>query len=180
MHIHVAPYVKKRIANHGWSSGGKDETWLVDPIHPNDAKDLELSHGPTYSVEAKRFDSTTGVGYIMTNIGKIKLAIVICCLNIGYAVAELSKFFMHHANVQYITLNRVFHYLRQMKEYGLVYWQNKPHIDLNHVSIKHMRPLEKAEEGMLIVKDVRICVATWMFLQLPSQLSLHWCPRLVP
>jgi hypothetical protein len=46
IHIHVAPYIDKILVNHGWSEEGKQETRLVEPIHPSSIKELETSEGP--------------------------------------------------------------------------------------------------------------------------------------
>jgi hypothetical protein len=43
IHIHVGPYIDKTIKNHGWPTAGKDENWIIEPVHPNDIKDIESS-----------------------------------------------------------------------------------------------------------------------------------------
>jgi hypothetical protein len=61
---------------------------------------------------------------------------VSCRLDIGYAMAELSKFSCGPAACHFAAAKRVFQYLRQTKDEGLVYWRPKPILDLPHVPLK--------------------------------------------
>jgi hypothetical protein len=38
VHIHIAPYLDKIMCNHGWSEEGKNETRLIEPLHPSSIK----------------------------------------------------------------------------------------------------------------------------------------------
>jgi hypothetical protein len=60
---------------------------------------------------------------------------VTCRLDIGYAMAEFSKFSCGPASCHFAAAKRVFRYLHQTKDEGLVYWRPKPRLDLPHVPL---------------------------------------------
>jgi hypothetical protein len=60
---------------------------------------------------------------------------VTCRLDVGYAMAELSKFSCGPGACQYAAAKRVFRYLRQTQYEGLIYWISKPRLDLPHVPL---------------------------------------------
>jgi hypothetical protein len=103
IHIHVAPYLDKILANHGWSEEGKQETRLVEPIHPSSIKELETSEGPEDPAAAKAIEAAAGFAY-RTDIGEIIFAYVTCRLDISYAVTELSKFSTRPTTSHYVAL----------------------------------------------------------------------------
>jgi hypothetical protein len=63
-------------------------------------------------------------------------AYVTCRLYIVYAMAKLSKFSCGPAACHFAAAKRIFRYLRQTKEEGLVYWRPTPRLDLPHAPIK--------------------------------------------
>lgn len=147
VHIHVAPYLDKIIATHGWSEEGNNETRLIEPLHPSSIKELETSEGPEDPAEARAIEKSAGFGY-RTGIGEIIFAYVTCRLDIGYAITELAKFSIRPAACHYNALKRVFKYLRQTRNYGLVFWRSKPLNHLPHIPFVLLRPMELADEGL--------------------------------
>jgi hypothetical protein len=148
IHIRVAPYLDKILANHGWSEEGKQEARYFEPLHPSSIKELETSEGPKDPVAAKAVETAAGFAY-RTGIVEIIFAYVTCRLDIGYAVTELSKFSTKPAAVHDTALKRVFHYLQQTREHGLVYWRRTPCLSLPHVPFKILRPVDLADKGLL-------------------------------
>jgi hypothetical protein len=94
VHIHVAPYLDKIIGNHVWSDEGKNETRIIEPLHPSSIKELETSEGLEDPVDARALEKTPGFAY-HTVIGEIIFAYVTCRLDIGYEITELARFSLH-------------------------------------------------------------------------------------
>jgi hypothetical protein len=63
VHVHVGPYIDKILNNHGWTTAGKDETNIIEPVHPNAIKEIETSEGPADPVAAKAIETTAGCKY---------------------------------------------------------------------------------------------------------------------
>jgi hypothetical protein len=114
--------------------------------------------GPTDPIEAKAIEKAAGLPY-RTGIGEIVFAYVTCPLDIGYAVTELSKFSTKPAPVHYTALKRVFKYLRQTREHGLVYWRLKPRLSLPHVPLKMLRDMDPADMGLPFPKHATVLCA---------------------
>jgi hypothetical protein len=114
VHIHVGPYLDKILDGHGWNMAGKGESRLIEPIHPSAVKELETAVGPECPKAAAKLAADAGFKY-RTCIGEIIFAYVTFRPDIGYGVAELSKFSTNPAAVHYSTLKRVYRYLRQTK-----------------------------------------------------------------
>eukprot|EP00957_Ditylum_brightwellii_P123389 9408028-Ditylum_brightwellii.AAC.1 len=77
--MHAPTYLSKILKNHGWECCPKDEEKIIEPIHPNSIKELELSTGPESEAE-----------------------------NIGYAVTELSKLSTSPVQCHYKAVNHAF------------------------------------------------------------------------
>jgi hypothetical protein len=123
------------LANNGWEQGSKSEYHFIAPLHPSAFKELEDTTPPTYSSEKLELEQSTGFPYC-TAIGDLMYVFVTCRLDIGYAMAELSKFSCGPAACHFAAAKRVFQYLRQTKDEGLVYWRPKPILDLPHMLLK--------------------------------------------
>ncbi len=107
-------------------------------------KELETSSGPADEREARALEEEMGFGY-RAALGELLYAYVTCRLDIGYAVAELSKFSSNPAKCHYQAIKRVFRYLRETKDFGLVYWRPSPRLDLPFMD-QPRRALEGEEE----------------------------------
>jgi hypothetical protein len=125
IHIHFAPYLDKILVNNGWTEEGKQETRVIEPVHPSSIKELETSEVPDDATAAKTIETAAGFDY-HPGIGEIIVAYVTCHLDIGYDVTELSKFSTRPVTVHYAALKRVFHYLHWTRNHGLVYWRLPP------------------------------------------------------
>jgi hypothetical protein len=144
INIHIGPYVDNIINNHGWATVGKDDNRIIEPVHPKSIKEIESSEGPTDPMESKAIESAAGFKYC-TAIGEAIFSYVTCLLDIGCAIAELSKFSTRLATPHYAAAKRLFRYLCQTRIYGLVCWRPKSLVGLQHVSIPHLHPLDEID-----------------------------------
>eukprot|EP00957_Ditylum_brightwellii_P107920 8232095-Ditylum_brightwellii.AAC.1 len=110
--MHVTTYLSKFLKNHGWERGLKEETKIIELLHPDSAKELETTIGPPNKSESKQLEVEEGFSY-QRAINELIFVYVICHLDIGYAVSELSKFNTTHAKCHYKAVKRVYPYIRQ-------------------------------------------------------------------
>jgi hypothetical protein len=89
-----------------------------------------------------------------TTIGELMNAFVACCLDIDYAMEEFSKFSCGPAACHFAAAKRVFRYLCQTKDEGLVYWRPKTRLDLPHVPLKY-RTVDEV--------DLKLTYTNWLF-----------------
>jgi hypothetical protein len=147
LNIHVGPYIDKILDGHGWNMVGKVESRLVEPIHPSAIKELETATGLECTKAAAKLAEDAGFKHCI-GIGEIIFAYVCCSPDIGYDVAELSKFSTNPAAVHYSTLKRIFRYLRQTKQYVLVYWRPTPRVDLPRIPFDDLRTLDDLDRSI--------------------------------
>eukprot|EP00957_Ditylum_brightwellii_P087576 6667110-Ditylum_brightwellii.AAC.2 len=107
--MHASTYLSKILKNCGWECCPKDEAKSIEHIHPNSIKELESTTSPESEVECKQREAKE---------------------DIGYAVAELSKFSTTPAQCHHKAVKCIFCYLCQIKEWGLMYWRQEPHEEL--------------------------------------------------
>jgi hypothetical protein len=132
--IHVGKYIGKILANHGWEQWSKAESRLIEPLHPSAFKELEETAPLTSPAEKAELERSAGFAYRNAKC-EFLYAFVTCRLDIGYAMAEMSKFFSAPAACHYAATKRVYRYLCQTQEEGLVYWRPRPRDDLPHVPL---------------------------------------------
>jgi hypothetical protein len=109
-------------------------------------------------VAAKAIETAAGFKY-HTAIGDAIFAYITCRLDIGYAIAELSKFSTRPATAHYAAGKCSFCYLHQMRTYGLVYWRPKILNALPHVPFPHLLPLDKVDHQIPMPRCIDvICV----------------------
>eukprot|EP00957_Ditylum_brightwellii_P071369 5425597-Ditylum_brightwellii.AAC.1 len=99
------------------------------PIHPDSVKELENAIGPEDDKEAIKLANEEGFSYQAT-IGKLLFIYVICRPDIGYTVAELSKFSNKPAQCHYKTIKRVYRYLCQTIDWRIIFWRSEPQEEL--------------------------------------------------
>jgi hypothetical protein len=155
VHVHVGPYIDNILSNHGWTTAGKDDTKIIEPVHPNAIKEIETSEGPADPVAAKSIETTAGFKY-RTAIGEAIFAYVTCRMDIGYAIAKLSKFSTHPAMAHYVAVKRLLRYLRQTRTYGLVYWRPKPITALPAIPFPHLHPLDEIDQQMPMPSSIDV------------------------
>ena len=143
--MHAQSYIAKILENHGWSAAGKGETRLVEPLHPSAMKELETTEGPENDADIASLEREAGFSY-RTALGELIFAYVICRPDIGYAVAELSKFAARPARCHYLAVKRVFRFLRETQHDGLIFWRSEPRLDLPHIELP-IRAVEIEEES---------------------------------
>ena len=108
--IHCLSFIDKILSSHGWNTPGKDDGKPIEPLHPDAVKELETISGPTVLEDKLTLEKEAGFGYRKA-IGELLYAYVLCRLDIGYAMAELSKFSQNPDRCHYNAVKRVFRYL---------------------------------------------------------------------
>eukprot|EP00957_Ditylum_brightwellii_P121084 9235803-Ditylum_brightwellii.AAC.1 len=89
--MHTKTYLSKILKNYGWECGTKEEDKIIKPIHPGSIKELKTAIGPSSEAESNQLEAEEDFSY-HSAIGELIFAYVICRTDIGYTVAELSKF----------------------------------------------------------------------------------------
>eukprot|EP00957_Ditylum_brightwellii_P053804 4076345-Ditylum_brightwellii.AAC.1 len=85
----------------------KEEDKIINPIHPDSIKELETTIGPPSEAESNQLEAEEGFSYHST-IDELIFAYVIYHADIGYAVAELSKFSASPASCHYKAIKWVY------------------------------------------------------------------------
>jgi hypothetical protein len=129
--IHVGKYIDKVLVGHGWEQHSGTSTRPLEPIHPNVYKEVESSEGPVTPTEAAAIEKSAGFSY-RTVIGELIFAYVTCRLDIGFAMAELSKFNAAPAACHYAAAKRVCCYLRESKTDIIIVWRQDSNPALPH------------------------------------------------
>jgi hypothetical protein len=132
--LHVVGYISKILGNHGWETGTKSEYRSVEPLRPRALCELEEATIIEDAVEAKNAQSAAGFEYCGA-IHEWLYALVTYHLNIGYTMAELSKFSTCQAACLYAAAKRVYRYLHQTKDVGIAYYRAKSRLDLPHLPL---------------------------------------------
>eukprot|EP00957_Ditylum_brightwellii_P123461 9413021-Ditylum_brightwellii.AAC.1 len=89
--MHAKTYLSKILKNHGSECGTKEEDKIIKPIHSDSIKELETTIGPTSEAESNQLEAEEDFSYHGA-IDELMFAYVIWRADIGYAVAEPSKF----------------------------------------------------------------------------------------
>ncbi len=82
---------EKIMDNHRWKAPSKTETRMVEPFRPSVLKENETTRGPSHERESKTLETEMGFTCRPT-FEELKYAHVTWRLDIGYVIAELSKF----------------------------------------------------------------------------------------
>ncbi|PMD12219.1 hypothetical protein NA56DRAFT_545233, partial [Hyaloscypha hepaticicola] len=48
-------------------------------------------------------------------------------VNIVFAISKLTRYILNLNNIHFITLKRVYKYLKDIKDYGIIYYKNNNH-----------------------------------------------------
>jgi hypothetical protein len=59
-------------------------------------------------------------------LGELMYAYVTCRLDVGYVLTKLSQFSQHPAEIHYQCLRRIYYYLCDTKDWGIIYWRPTP------------------------------------------------------
>ena len=113
----------------------KDEAKLIEPLHPDGIRELERTVCPTTDTKRKELTDEFRFSY-RSAIGELLFAYMLCHLDIEYDMAELSKFSQNPARCHYVAVKRVFRYLRQTKDWVLIFWIKETRDDLPNVWAK--------------------------------------------
>ena len=120
--MYCATYIDKILNNHGWNTPVKEETKLIEALHPDSIKKLERTACQQNESESRKIEDDMGFSY-RSAIGELSFAYVLCRLGIGYAMADLSKFSQNPARCHYVAVKRVVRYLRKTKDWVMVFWR---------------------------------------------------------
>eukprot|EP00957_Ditylum_brightwellii_P178605 13604810-Ditylum_brightwellii.AAC.1 len=103
--MHAKTYLNKILKNHGWECATKEEDKIIQPIHPDSIKEFESAIVPSSEVESNQPEVEE---------------------DIGYGVAELSKFSASPACCHYKAIKRLYLYLQQTIDWGIIFWRHEP------------------------------------------------------
>ena len=137
--IHCATYISNVLSKHGWDTVSDADHSIKEPIPTTMFKQIDLDQGPPEkSPEAVALEKEFGFSY-RSLLGELMYSYVICRLDIGYILTKLSQFSQAPAAIHYSCLKRVTLYLRETKDWGIVYWRSQPYAIL---PIGSFKPLE--------------------------------------
>lgn len=141
---HCTSYIERVLQSHGWEQPAARESDRHDsvPMRPEDSARLQALTGPVEgSPEHKLLAAEMKFGYRQL-LGELLYAYLVCRLDIGYAVATLSRFSTQPHREHYIALRKICLYLRRTKHYGLMYWRptdkrvsSLPHVPFDCVPV---------------------------------------------
>jgi hypothetical protein len=125
--LHVGSYLRKIIANHGWT----DMHRITLPMSSDNdhIRALDLASPPT-SLESQKYES---LFRYRGAIGELIWAMITCRPELSFPVTKLSQFATAPAKVHYDAVKRVFRFLNGTLDYGLTYWRTAPHSSLPFV-----------------------------------------------
>jgi transposase InsO family protein len=124
--VHCSSYIDRFLAAHGWEMPETDSQKPFEPLAGASLEELQTTTGPRegtaehLALQEKFRFSYRGV------LGEMIYVFVVARLDIGFAIVHLSKYSSMPAAVHYTALIRVAKYLRQTKDWGLVYWRRNP------------------------------------------------------
>eukprot|EP00957_Ditylum_brightwellii_P199707 15223857-Ditylum_brightwellii.AAC.1 len=76
--MHAKKYLNKILKNHGWECGTKEEDKIIKPIHPNSIKELETTIDSSSEVESNQLGAEEDIGYAVAELSKFS-ASPACC-----------------------------------------------------------------------------------------------------
>ena len=120
--------IVRLLQTHGWQSTAADSSSKApsSPITEDQVKKLKDLRGPAEgSDEHKALQATMQFSYRQL-LGELMYAYTTCRVDIAYAVCYLAKFSQNPHLEHYVALKRVARYLRQTKDWGIVYWRATP------------------------------------------------------
>ena len=127
--LHCETYIDRMLQTHGWSHPSPDESDRHDnvPIAPGSIESLQrLEPGPAEGTTAHRVLQDKMKFTYRQVLGELIYAYVVARLDIGYAVTLLARFSQCPTEEHYTALRGVCKYLRRTKDWGIVYWRDKP------------------------------------------------------
>ena len=137
--IHCSKYISNVLTKHGWDTILQDDHSLKEPIPATMFKQIDLDQGPPEKTpEAIALEKQFGFSY-RSLLGELMYSYVICRLDIGYILTKLSQFSQAPAAIHYSCLKRITLYLRETKEWGIVYWRPN-HFDV--LPVGTFQPIE--------------------------------------
>ena len=126
--VHCRSYIDRILTSHMWNVGPPNASphTLIEPLSPTTLKQLDDNIGPLkHTAAALDLENTIGFSY-RSLLGELIYAYTVCRLDIGYAVTKLARYLASSSPIHYLALKRVCRYLRQTKDWGLMYWRPRP------------------------------------------------------
>ena len=125
LRLHCTSYIERVLQSHGWEQPAARESDRHDsvPMRPEDSARLQGLEGPAEgTAEHRLLAAEMKFGYRQL-LGELLYAYLVCRLDIGYAVATLSRFSAKPHRDHYTALRKICIYLRRTKSFGLIYWR---------------------------------------------------------
>jgi hypothetical protein len=130
-HVKVSceTYINRVLQTHGWETPGARDPDRFDsvPMTADVSTSLQqLPPGPSEGTTDHRdLESSVGFSYRQV-LGELVYAYVVCRFDIAYAITLLSRFASAPAREHYAALKHVAKYLRRTRDWGIVYWRERP------------------------------------------------------
>lgn len=134
-------YIDRVLKTHGWETPGAKESDRHDsvPMSADTSKQLGMLSGPVEgSGDHVALEKEMGFSYRQV-LGEVIYAYVVGRLDIGYAGTFLSRFASAPHRAHYKALKDIVKYLRRTKDWGLVYWREKPVKSLPQVPLPEVK-----------------------------------------
>jgi transposase InsO family protein len=121
--IHCSSYIDRFLSAHGWDTPEMDSQKPFEPLAAASLEELQTTTGPREgTAEHRALQEKFRFSYRGV-LGEMIYVFVVARLDIGFAIVHLSKYSSMPAAVHYTALVRVAKYLRQTKDWGLIYWR---------------------------------------------------------
>lgn len=162
--VHCASYINKIVAHHKWQNDVMRRNPIPIQADNKYQKELHEAVGPSDPIEQKALKQAKGFNYRQA-IGELIYAHTICRIDVSIAIITLSQFVQQPAAIHYNAMRHLFGYLNATKHYGLIYWREKPRMDLPNIPdptpILLSTDLEQFEDFWNARQLIGSCDSTW-------------------
>eukprot|EP00957_Ditylum_brightwellii_P126038 9608620-Ditylum_brightwellii.AAC.1 len=76
--MHRKTYLSKILKINGWECGIKEEDKIIKPIHPNSIMELETTVEPSSEADSRQLEAEEDIGYVVAELSKFS-ASPACC-----------------------------------------------------------------------------------------------------
>jgi hypothetical protein len=124
--LHCGTYIRKIVANHGWSDMHAKHLPMSsenEHIHALDTAEPPSTAAGKLALENAHFRYRGAIGELIW-------AIITCRPEISKPVCKLSQFSTTPAKIHYDATRHIFSFLAGTQDYGLTYWHKTPHPSL--------------------------------------------------
>jgi hypothetical protein len=128
--LHCGTYIRKILANHGWS----DIHSKLLPMSPENDHIHSLDTASPPTTDAGKLALENGHFRYRGAIGELIWAMITCRPELSFPVCKLSQFSAHPAKLHYDAVKRIFSFLSGTLDYGLTYSRITPHASLPNLA----------------------------------------------